>query len=322
MVWKPWQKSITDCRSRNARQGKQCGHEIDFESLPSVLSKIHNMPAPTTPLQDKNSDMLTGAMPVIGPDLVTPQEKQKDEVFCKQLVDRALLHGPNRRLKELAQVFGVAREFIAGFRALHFVGPCITVFGSARFEENHPYYKLAREMGAAIANLGFTVMTGGGPGIMEAANRGAKDVGGRSVGCNITLPFEQKHNVYLDRWVTFDYFFVRKVMLSKYSYGFIIMPGGFGTLDEMFEALTLIQTRKVRNFPVVVMGLEFWAEMRALINHMVKGSTISPEDIDLICWTDSVEEAISHLHEKAVKQFGLCHDAIPSSSILLGEKSL
>ena len=280
------------------------------------------MPVPTTPLQDKNSDAPSGPMPVTGSQVVTPEERREDAAFSGQLVDRALLHGPNRRLKELGQIFGVAWEFLAGFRALHFVGPCITVFGSARFEENHPYYVLARRMGAAIANMGFTVMTGGGPGIMEAANRGAKDVGGRSVGCNIRLPFEQKHNPYLDRWVTMDYFFVRKVMLSKYSYGFIIMPGGFGTLDEMFEALTLIQTRKVRNFPVVVMGTEFWAEMRSLIDHMVKGSTISPEDLDLICWTDSVEEAVAHLQEKAVKQFGLRRDSIPSSSILLGEKSL
>jgi uncharacterized protein (TIGR00730 family) len=266
--------------------------------------------------------MISGSMPIVDLHVTTPEAKQEEAIFCGQLVDRALLHGPNRRLKELMLIFGVAREFLAGFRALHFVGPCITVFGSARFEEDHPYYILARQMGAAIAKLGFTVMTGGGPGIMEAANRGAKDVGGRSVGCNIRLPFEQKHNPYLDRWVTMDYFFVRKVMLSKYSYGFIIMPGGFGTLDEMFEALTLIQTRKVRNFPVVVMGTEFWSEMRGLIDHMVKGSTISPEDIDLICWTDSVDEAIAHLQEKAVKQFGLRHDALPSSSILLGEKSL
>lgn len=252
----------------------------------------------------------------------TVSEKADEQAFCSQLVDRALLSGPNRRLKELSLIFSVAREFLRGFRALHFVGPCITVFGSARFKEDHPYYILARQMGAAIAKMGFTVMTGGGPGIMEAANRGAKDVGGRSVGCNITLPFEQSHNPYLDRWVTMDYFFVRKVLLSKYSYGFVIMPGGFGTLDEMFEALTLIQTRKVRNFPVVVMGLEFWKEMRALIDHMVKGSTISPEDVDLICWTDSVEAAVAHLQERAVKQFGLRRETIPHYSRILGERGL
>ncbi len=280
------------------------------------------MPAPNTPLPDENKDPNSGPMPAPANPPATPTEQRAADAFSAQLVDRSLLRGPNRRLKELWHVFKVAREFICGFRALHFVGPCITVFGSARFKEDHPYYILARQMGAAISRLGFTVMTGGGPGIMEAANRGAKDAGGRSVGCNIRLPFEQDPNPYLDRWVTMDYFFVRKVLLSKYSYGFVIMPGGFGTLDEMFEALTLIQTKKVRNFPVVVMGLEFWSEMRHLIDHMVKGSTISPEDIDLICWTDSVEEAIAHLQERAVKQFGLDQEHAPHSTRLLGEKSL
>lgn len=282
------------------------------------------MIAPQPPLQRKEKDALSGPLPTptLEAQKPTPEEKREDAVFCGQLVDRALLSGPHRRLLELKQIFQIAWEFLKGVRALHFVGPCITVFGSARFEEDHPYYKLARQMGAEIARMGFTVMTGGGPGIMEAANRGAKDVGGRSVGCNIRLPFEQKHNPWLDRWVTMDYFFVRKVLLMKYSYGFIIMPGGFGTLDEMFEALTLIQTKKVKNFPVVVMGLEYWSEMRALVDHMLKGSTISPEDINLICWTDSVEEAISHLQDQAVKQFGLVNDRAPESSSLLGEKSL
>jgi len=280
------------------------------------------MPNLPEPLQDKNQESDAGGMPVTPVRLTSEAERTADQTFTSKLMERTLLRGPNRRLKELSLIFGVAREFVQGFRALHFVGPCITVFGSARFDENHAYYKLARKMGAAIANMGFTVMTGGGPGIMEAANRGAKDVGGRSVGCNIRLPFEQKHNPYLDRWVTMDYFFVRKVLLTKYSYGFVIMPGGFGTLDEMFEALTLIQTKKVKNFPVVVMGIEFWSELRQLIDHMVKGSTISPEDIDLICWTDSVETAVQHLHERAVAQFDLRRDAMPSSSVILGEKSL
>lgn len=280
------------------------------------------MIAPQTPLQRKEKDLITSRLPALDTTPVTPEERREDQIFCHQLVDRTLLSGPHRRLKELGLIFSVAWEFLKGLRALHFVGPCITVFGSARFDENHPYYKLARKVGAEIAKMGFTVMTGGGPGIMEAANRGAKDVGGRSVGCNIELPFEQKHNPWLDRWVTIKYFFVRKVLLMKYSYGFVIMPGGFGTLDEMFEALTLIQTKKVKNFPVVVMGTEFWGEMRDLVDHMLKGATISPEDIDLICWTDSVEEAIAHLHERAVKQFGLRHEPMPCSSVLLGEKSL
>jgi len=261
-------------------------------------------------------------MPATAVHPVTSAEKQAEQIFSAQLVDRTLLRGPNRRFKELSLILSVARDFLRGFRALHFVGPCITVFGSARFDEGHPYYKLARQMGAAIAEMGFTVMTGGGPGIMEAANRGAKDAGGRSVGCNIELPFEQKHNPWLDRWVTLHYFFVRKVLLTKYSYGIVIMPGGFGTLDEMFEILTLIQTKKVRNFPIVVMGTEFWAEMRQLIDHMVKGSTISPEDINLICWTDSVNEAIAHLQERAVKQFDLIREELPHSSTWLGEHQL
>ncbi|MDZ4289465.1 MAG: TIGR00730 family Rossman fold protein [Prosthecobacter sp.] len=278
------------------------------------------MPAP--PILDKNKEGLSGPMPAVSEQPISPAEKQADQAFNTELVDRAILKGPNPRLRELSLLFGVMRDFLRGLRALHFVGPCITVFGSARFQQDHPYYKLARELGAAIARMGFTVMTGGGPGIMEAANRGAKDAGGRSVGCNIRLPLEQKPNPHLDRWVTIDYFFVRKVLLMKYSYGFVIMPGGFGTLDEMFEALTLIQTKKVKNFPVVVMGSEFWAELRQLIDHMVKGSTISPEDIDLICWTDSVPEAIAHLQNRAVKQFGLRQKGVPHSSALLGEKGI
>lgn len=260
-------------------------------------------------------------MPAV-PATISTAEKQADKAFVAQLVDREILKGPASRLKELSSLFKVLKDFLRGFRALHFVGPCITVFGSARFHEDHPYYKLARELGSAIAKMGFTVMTGGGPGIMEAANRGAKDIGGRSVGCNIRLPFEQLPNPYLDRWVTMNYFFVRKMLMMKYSYGFVIMPGGFGTLDEMFEALTLIQTKKVKNFPVVVMGSEFWAELRQLIDHMVKGSTISPEDIELICWTDSVDAAIAHLQDRAVKQFGLRREEVPVSNPLLGEKGI
>src|SRR3954447_10656899 len=138
-----------------------------------------------------------------------------------------------------------------GFRLLHFVGPCATVFGSARFTEDHRYYKMARELGGRLARAGFTVMTGGGPGIMEAANRGAKEAGGYSVGCNIELPREQKPNPYLDRWVTFRDFGIRKLMLIKYSYAFIVLPGGFGTLDEFFSTATLIQTEKIEDFPLV-----------------------------------------------------------------------
>jgi uncharacterized protein (TIGR00730 family) len=252
----------------------------------------------------------------------TSEDKNAEESYRCEVDDRHLISGPNRRLKELSLLFKVVRDFFNGFRGLHFVGPCITVFGSARFKEDHPSYQLARQMGAAIAKLGFTVITGGGPGIMEAANRGAKDVNGRSVGCNIELPFEQSHNPYLDKWVTMKYFFVRKVLLLKYSYGFVMMPGGFGTMDEMFESLTLIQTGKIKNFPVVVMGTEFWAPMKPFLDHMVKCGTISPGDIDLMLFTDSIDEAIEYLTHRAVKQFGLRRHCIPVSNPLLGEKGL
>src|SRR4051812_45732097 len=167
--------------------------------------------------------------------------------------ERRFLEGPRSRLRELLSAWHIFIELLRGFRRLHFVGPCITVFGSARFAEDHPFYRQARELGAELAASGFTVMTGGGPGIMEAANRGAREAGGCSVGCNITLPSEQRPNAYLDRWVEFDYFMVRKFMLAKYSYGFVAMPGGFGTLDELFGVLTLIQTGKMEGFPIVLM---------------------------------------------------------------------
>ena len=197
------------------------------------------------------------------------------------------------------------RDFIRGFRVLHFVGPCVTVFGSARIKSDGAYYKLARNMGAAIARLGFTVMTGGGPCIMEAANRGAKDVGGRSVGCNIELPHEQHANPYLDRFVTMHYFFVRKMLLVKYSYAFVIMPGGAGTIDEMFEAITLIQTRKINNFPVVIMGTDYWNEILPFIDKMARAGMIAPSDLDLVHATDSVDDAIAHIRTHAIERFGL-----------------
>ena len=171
--------------------------------------------------------------------------------------DRILLEGPQSRRRDLALILRFVRDFIRGFLALTFAGPCVTVFGSARFGKGHEYYKLGRRLGAGLSHLGFTVMTGGGPGLMEAENRGAKEAGGRSVACNISLPTEEQSNPYLDRSVTVHYFFVRKVLLFKYSYGFVALPGGFGTMDELFEALPLVQTGQIWNFPIVLMGTEY-----------------------------------------------------------------
>lgn len=216
------------------------------------------------------------------------------------------LEGPHSRWTDFKLMLKISVEFIRGFRALHFAGPCVAIFGSARFDENSQHYKDARSMGAAIARLGFTIMTGGGPGIMEAANRGAKDVGGRSVGCNIILPMEQHPNPYLDMWVNIRYFFVRKTLLIKYSYAFVIMPGGFGTMDELFEAMTLIQTKKIEEFPVIIFGKEYHKELIAYIDKMRAEKTISDEDLKLFLVTDSIDEAVS-LIKSCIKKFGLSH---------------
>ena len=219
--------------------------------------------------------------------------------------DEYFLQGPHSRGSELLFTLRVFGEFIRGFRSLHFIGPCVTVFGSARFHQDHPYYALAREIGRNLAKIGFTVMTGGGPGIMEAANRGAWEEHGMSVGCNIQLPVEQHPNPYLDRWVTFHHFFVRKVLLFKYSYGFIIMPGGLGTTDEMFEALTLIQTGKISHFPIIVLGKEYWRDVAELMRKMVDAGTAGSADLDLLYFTDSVEEVMDILRTRSIKRFGL-----------------
>ena len=229
------------------------------------------------------------------------------------------LEGPQTRMSEFWRVLRITKEFFMGFRTLHFVGPCVSVFGSARFQEEHPYYALARQMGAHLSQMGFTVMTGGGPGIMEAANRGAKDAGGSSIGCNILLPHEQQPNPYVDHQITFRYFFVRKVMLVKYSYAFVVMPGGFGTMDELFESLTLIQTRKIVEFPVVLLGRDYWLPILEFCQNMVKQETINPEDLDLLFLTDSVEEAASHIRTHAFERFGLRERRIPKRSRLLRE---
>src|SRR6185437_7654370 len=213
--------------------------------------------------------------------------------------------GPQDRWKNFKYAVSVFFEFIKGFRALHFVGPCITVFGSARFKEDHLFYKQARELSGEIATLGFTIMTGGGPGIMEAANRGAKDVGGKSVGCNIVLPQEQKPNPYVDKWVDIKYFFLRKMLLMKYSYGFIVMPGGFGTLDEFFGAITLIETRKIEMFPIIIFDKEFYQNIVEHTQKMLEEGTISESDQKLYIVTDSIPEAINYLKEKSIMAFGL-----------------
>jgi len=219
--------------------------------------------------------------------------------------DEVLLAGPHGRFRELRLLLRAVRDFLRGFRVLHFVGPCVTIFGSARFNESHPYYAIAREVGRRTSALGFTVMTGGGPGLMEAANRGARDNGGRSVGCNIELPMEQEPNPYLDRWINCHYFFVRKVLLFKYSYAFIALPGGLGTLDELCEALTLIQTGKIRNYPVILIGIDYWKPFVDLLKEMVEEGAISPHDLDLLLVTDDIDAAMTHLETNAIGAFGL-----------------
>jgi uncharacterized protein (TIGR00730 family) len=205
------------------------------------------------------------------------------------------LEGPKSRSYELGFAFRVFWQFLKGFRVLHFTGPCITVFGSARFKEDNIYYTNARDFGKRIAELGFATMTGGGPGIMEAANRGAFENEGVSIGCNIQLPFEQKPNTYVNKTITFEHFFVRKVILVKYSYAFIIMPGGFGTMDEFFEILTLVQTKTVTSFPIVLFGKEYYQPLMEMIGWMVQQGTISKEDLSLVLMTDDAEEAMHHI---------------------------
>lgn len=213
------------------------------------------------------------------------------------------LEGPRPRVNEFVFAWDVFWQFIKGFRTLHFVGPCVTVFGSARFKEGDQYYETARLFGRRIAELGLTTMTGGGPGVMEAANRGAFENGGTSVGCNIKLPFEQHPNPYMHKWLTFDYFFIRKVLLVKYSYGFVIMPGGFGTMDEFFETITLAQTKVILDFPIVLFGKEYYEPLIAAIDNMVERGTISPIDKKLLLLTDDMDEAMLYIQNYIAKNF-------------------
>lgn len=213
------------------------------------------------------------------------------------------LEGPKSRGRELRFTFSVLFQFIKGFRRLHFVGPCITVFGSSRFREGDEYYKLGEDVGRIVSELGFTVMTGGGPGLMEAANRGAFENGGKSIGCNIKLPHEQAPNPYTHENITFDYFFVRKVLMLKYSYAFIVLPGGLGTMDEFFETLTLVQTGVINDFPVVLMGRQFYAKLWDLLKMMVDEKTISASDLELVTMTDDIEEAAAHINKYITKNY-------------------
>jgi uncharacterized protein (TIGR00730 family) len=213
-------------------------------------------------------------------------------------LEKRFLEGRHNRAEELESAVRYFLEFLKGFETLDVTGPAVTVFGSARFHESHRYYQLARQVGARLAEAGYAVITGGGPGIMEAANRGAKEAGGRSIGCNIKLPLEQTPNPYVDYFVQFDHFFVRKVMLVKYSTAFIVLPGGYGTLDEVFETLTLMQTDVIEQFPVVLMGSDFWQHLCTFIAEtLLVEKTIDPTDAELFYVTDSPEEAVSIIRD-------------------------
>ena len=212
--------------------------------------------------------------------------------------EKAFLAGRRPREADLESAVRIFLEFLRGFESFEFDRPCVTVFGSARFEEGHRYYDLAREVGAGLARAGYAVMTGGGSGIMEAANRGAREAGGLSIGCNITLPLEQKPNAYLDRFIQLDHFFVRKVMLVKYSSAFVVMPGGFGTLDEAFEIATLMQTNKIEHFPLIAVGSDFWDDMIDFARDtMIREGTLSPEDARFVHLADTAADVVRLVRE-------------------------
>src|SRR6056297_1817620 len=198
-------------------------------------------------------------------------------------------------------IFKVMSEFVEGYEKLARIGPSVSVFGSARTKPDNPYYQIAESIGKLLTKSGYGVITGGGPGIMEAANKGARLNGGKSIGCNIKLEFEQQHNAYIDqdKLVTFDYFFVRKVMFMKYSQGFIVLPGGFGTFDELFEAITLIQTNKIGRFPIIMVGVDYWGEMKDWIEKKVlkDQKNISLEDMDIFHIVDKAEDAVNIIVE-------------------------
>jgi uncharacterized protein (TIGR00730 family) len=206
------------------------------------------------------------------------------------------------------QIFKIMSEFVKGFETMKRIGPCVTIFGSARTKPENKYYKYTTKIARKLVEKGYGVITGGGPGIMEAANKGAFQAGGKSVGLNITLPHEQTYNKYIDtdKLISFDYFFVRKVMFVKYAQGFIAMPGGFGTMDEFFEAITLIQTEKISRFPVVLFGSEYWGGLLDWLNKtmMAQEKNISPQEMDLFTVVDTPEEAVDYI-DKFYKQYNL-----------------
>jgi uncharacterized protein (TIGR00730 family) len=215
--------------------------------------------------------------------------------------EKLFLSGRRNREADLESAVRFFLEFLHGFESFDFKQPCVTVFGSARFAEDHHYYQLAREIGTALARAGYAVMTGGGAGIMEAANRGAKEGGGFSLGCNIQLPHEQKPNRYHDKFIQFEHFFARKVMLVKYSCAFVVMPGGFGTLDEAFEIATLMQTNKLERFPLIACGQEFWDKFVAFVRDaMLKEGTISLEDVQFIHRVDTASDVVRIIQEAGV----------------------
>ena len=198
------------------------------------------------------------------------------------------------------QIFKIMAEFVDGFEKLSKIGPCVSIFGSARTKPEHPYYQLAEEIAYKLTKEGYGIITGGGPGIMEAANKGARTAGGKSVGLNIELPFEQSSNPYIDRdkLITFDYFFVRKLMFIKYAQGFVVLPGGFGTMDELFEALTLIQTKKIGKFPIVLVDKDYWQGLMDWVTKtFIKEGMIDKNDMNLFKVADSADEAVQHINE-------------------------
>lgn len=253
------------------------------------------------------------------PDVLTSASRTIKPGAPPEQDEKYFLEGPRSRIKEFAFTWRTMWEFIRGFRLFHFVPPCIAVFGSARVQPGSRYYNAAREMGGHIAGLGFAVMTGGGPGIMEAASLGAKEHNGRAIGCNIVLPKEQRSNVWLDTQFNCRYFFVRKVLMFKYSYGFVIMPGGIGTMDEFFEALTLIQTKKILDFPVILFGSDYWKPIITMLHTMLEENMIDVHDLDYLKITDSPEEAVRHLEKFALLKYNARRRQIFRRSRILGE---